>query len=78
MTQPIGAFCTIKWLDDKSVQRVYISFGEYDDDTGEDGFGVNDSRIFGYSDDVHGIAEAYEHSFKVLDAELFFNEEIIR
>lgn len=66
----IGAVCIIKWHSDGGTEKAYISFGNYDEDTETDGFGVPDSAIFGYSDDVDGIREAYEHEFAVLDVEL--------
>ena len=69
-TQVIGANCIIKWLSDGGTEQVYISFGNYDEDTETDGFGVPDSVIFGYSDDVDGIAEAYSHEFKILEVDL--------
>ena len=72
----IGAVCIIKWHSDGGTEQVYISFGEYDEDTGTDGFGVPDDTIFGYSDDVDGIAEAYEHDFAVLEAELVVKEVV--
>jgi len=79
MTQPkkpIGATCIVKWLSDGGTERVYISFGEYNEDTEEDGFGVPDSHVWGYSDDVDGIAEAYEHDIKILDAQLVYMDEV--
>jgi len=72
----IGATCIIKWLSDGGTEQVYISFGNYDEDTETDGFGVPDCVIFGYSDDVDGIAEAYSHEFVVLDVELEVREAI--
>lgn len=71
---PIGAKCTIKWLSDGGLEAVYISFGEYNEETGQDGYGVDDCLIWGYSDNVEGIAEAYEHEIKILDTEIIYQE----
>ena len=70
--QPIGAKCVIEWLSDGGLESVYISFGEYNEDTEQDGHGVPDCAIWGYSDDVNGIAEAYEHEIKILETELVY------
>lgn len=76
MKQLIGAKCIIKWHSDGYTEDVYISFGEYNEDTGEDGYSISDCYIFGYSDDVAGIAEAYEHDFAVLHTELIYDGDI--
>ena len=70
--QPIGARCVIKWLSDGGLESVYISFGEYNEETEQDGHGVHDCLIWGYSDNVDGIAEAYEAEIKILETELIY------
>lgn len=54
MSEPIGAYATIKWLgDNEIVGGYYFSFGDYpefNEDTGDDGHGVPDSAIFFYCD----------------------------
>jgi hypothetical protein len=43
---PIGAQATIKWLDVDTVEDVYFSFDDYQDDQETDRFGIPDNRIF--------------------------------
>lgn len=84
--QPIGATCTIKWLDEDSepVDGYYFSFGqypEYDEDTGEygdDGYGVPDDAIFFYCDSEHALKSYMTkgvEDFIVLDYELEYADE---
>ena len=56
--QPIGATCTIKWLDDnQEVDGYYFSFGEYNEDNepDHDSFGVRDDNIFYYCSDEDSL-----------------------
>lgn len=71
----IGAVATIKWEhDDKPVQGMYFSFGEYDEDAGTDTFGVSDDRVFFYAageQEMKQLMEPYPYNdFVVLDYEL--------
>jgi hypothetical protein len=74
--QPIGAYATIKWIDDieSEYSDVYFSFGEYIEETEKDSFGVSDSKIFYYAEDVLDL-DALKNStydFKVISYTLEF------
>lgn len=45
---PIGANCEIEYLDNKQVSQAYFSFGQYNDSSNQDSYGINDERIFYY------------------------------
>jgi hypothetical protein len=45
----IGAHAVIQWIGQKEAQKAYISYGEWDETTDTDGFGVDDSQIFYYA-----------------------------
>jgi hypothetical protein len=44
----MGATALCKWVGEDDPIEYYFSFGEYDEETGQDTFGVNDDRIFFY------------------------------
>lgn len=44
----IGANVRYKWLDDGAEGKSYISFGEYNEETNMDSYGVNDDYILFY------------------------------
>ena len=44
----IGAWCEIEWLDDLAKGFRYISFGEFNEETGCDNYGVIDDAILFY------------------------------
>jgi len=44
----IGATVLCKWADTKEEGEYYFSFGEYDEATETDNFGVNDGNVFFY------------------------------
>ena len=44
----IGATALCKWSDTKEEGEYYFSFGEYDETTETDNFGVNDEDVFFY------------------------------
>jgi hypothetical protein len=46
--QPIGAWVSVKYKGSDEVYENYISFGEYNQDTDCDSFGVLDEKIFFY------------------------------
>ena len=66
----IGAVCAVKHHSDGGTEQIYVSFGNYDEDTEADCYGVPDSEIYGYADDVDDISTGYAHEFVVLDVEL--------
>jgi hypothetical protein len=56
MTSAIGATVTIAWDDEPTaVFEEYISYGEYNPDEENDGFGVHDSFIFYYVKDYEEL-----------------------
>jgi len=74
--KPIGAYATIKWIDESESEYsdVYFSFGEYIEETEKDSFGVSDSKIFYYAEDVLDL-DALKNStydFKVISYMLEF------
>ena len=50
MTSAIGATVTTQWIDtpEDQVFEEYISYGEYNPDEEDDGFGISDFTIFYY------------------------------
>ena len=80
-TNPIGAYATIKFLDDHhEVSQVYISFGQYDDETEKDSYGINDNHIFYYCDegeeDFKSLVQEGAEDFIVLNYELAYREAL--
>ena len=77
--QPIGAYAVIQWLDTgEEVDGYYFSFGEYDDDSDCDSFGVADDNIFFYCDGEHALKSymtAGKEDFVVLSYELEYNQD---
>lgn len=72
-----GAHVTLKLLHDKTNEAVverYFSFGEYDEDTETDSFGISDMDIYFYAQSVEELEELkqrHDHSeFVILDYEL--------
>ena len=84
--KPIGAYVTIQWLDangkpeeDTEYSGVYFSFGEFEEDTDCDSYGVPDDRIFYYAFDAHDLNKLKDSDsdFKVIDYELEYQDEQI-
>jgi hypothetical protein len=48
MSKRIGATALCRWKDTKETAELYFSFGEYDQATDTDGFGVYDGDVFFY------------------------------
>lgn len=44
----IGATALCRWVGEDDPIEYYFSFGEYNEETEQDTFGVNDDRIFFY------------------------------
>ena len=77
--QPIGAYATVLWLDGNGepedgteYSNVYFSFGQFEDDTDCDSFGVHDANIFYYADGEQDMERLKNSTwdFKVIDYEL--------
>ena len=71
----IGGWATVRYLDEQEpLGNVYFSFGEYDEETGLDTFGVRDDRVFFYATCEDELKEMMKESmlrdFVVLDYEL--------
>jgi len=54
----IGATALCRWADTKEEREYYFSFGEYDEATETDGFGVNDGNVFFYCSEGELLAMA--------------------
>ena len=48
-TQLTGAWASVCYCDGTEPMEVYISFGDYNEATNRDNFGVSDNRIFFYA-----------------------------
>jgi hypothetical protein len=72
--KPIGAFATIRYIDEKEpIEGVYFSFGEYDEDSNEDSYGINDLFIFFYcegEEDLKSFMKKGAEDFVVMSYEL--------
>ena len=84
--QPIGAYATVQWLDlegnpedGTEYSDVYFSFGQFEDDTDCDSFGVHDANIFYYAEDEVDLKRLKnsKYDFKVIDYELEYRDEQI-
>ncbi len=73
MSNPVGAYATIKYLDDGTIlENVYFSFGDYIEKRNEDSFGVNDLNIFFYcegEEDMKSLMTEGGEDFVVLNYE---------
>jgi hypothetical protein len=45
----IGANALIQWIGEEQAQNAYISYGNWNEESNDDGLGVNDDFIFYYS-----------------------------
>jgi hypothetical protein len=72
--KPIGAFATIQYIDDEDpIEGVYFSFGEFDEDSMEDSYGVSDLFVFFYcegEEDLKSFTKKGAEDFIVLSYEL--------
>ena len=46
--EAIGAWGLVRWSDTGEELQAYYSFGEYDEETDRDTYGIHDSKIFFY------------------------------
>lgn len=63
----VGAHCETEYLDNKGSFNAYFSFGDYNDKTHTDSYGIDDDYVFFYADK----GEADLKSFLVPGAEDF-------
>lgn len=63
----IGATALCKWADTQEEREYYFSFGEYDEVTESDSFGVDDGNIFWYCSEEELIAIGEGNDFQVLE-----------
>jgi hypothetical protein len=49
MSEIIGVNALIQWIGEEQAENVYISYGRYNEESNDDGLGVNDDFIFYYS-----------------------------
>ena len=71
----IGGWATVRYLDEQEpLGNVYFSFGDYDEETGLDTFGIHDDRVFFYATGEDELKEMMNENelrdFVVLDYEL--------
>ena len=73
---PIGAIATIQFDNEpEPIEGYYFSFGDYDEDTNSDSFGVNDHRVFYYAQgeaDMVALSKPNGGDFVILSYELEF------
>ena len=73
---PIGAIATIQFDNEpEPIEGYYFSFGDYDEDTNSDSFGVNDHRVFYYAQgeaDMIALSKPNGGDFVILSYELEF------
>ena len=48
MSEVIGVNALIQWIGEEQAENVYISYGRYNEESNDDGLGVNDDFIFYY------------------------------
>jgi hypothetical protein len=72
--KPIGAFATIRYIDEKEpIEGVYFSFGEFDEESMEDSHGISDLFIFFYcegEEDLKSFMTEGAEDFVVMSYEL--------
>jgi hypothetical protein len=82
--QPIGASVSIKWLDQlefEPIDGAYISFGDYNEETERDSYGIPDECVLYYccEDDLKQLMDADKtpSDFIVIDYKLEYKNEQI-
>lgn len=65
----IGATALCRWADTKEEREYYFSFGEYDEATETDGFGVIDGNVFYYCSEgeLHSMVGKDSNDFQVIE-----------
>lgn len=83
MNKPIGALVRFEWLDESAIQdKAYFSFGDYDDVSETDSFGIPDERIFYYVDGGEaGLIEMMNNpnlpEYKIIGYELTYPNDVV-
>ena len=69
-TEMIGGWATVRYIDEKEPlsRDVYFSFGQYDEATESDTFGVWDETIFFYATGESELKEMMEQFFDFSDS----------
>ena len=77
--QTIGAWATVRLHDPECEGRVYLSFGDYNEQDNCDEFGVPDDLVFYYTSFIEmtgALSEPTNHvDFTVIDYELVDNDD---
>lgn len=78
----IGATVVLKWWHDEEPIGAYCSFGEYDEETERDSFGIEDVEIFFYFDGPEELQQVKEQDrstnslgFDILDYRLEYADD---
>jgi hypothetical protein len=73
--KPLGAWALIEWTDTKEKVVRYFSFGQYNDKTETDTFGLEDDQIFYYAEGESELETLMiePDQFKVLTWDLVYN-----
>lgn len=53
--QPIGVMVDYRFVNDTHTLEGYVSFGEYDEDTDQDSYGIPDEYIFYYCESLQEL-----------------------
>lgn len=75
----IGADATVYYKDEGEEQAftTYFSFGEYNEETGKDTYGVADMRIFFYveeEEDMRSLSTPGAEDFVVLSYDIIYQD----
>lgn len=75
MDKPLGAWALIEWVDTKEQATRYFSFGQYNDKTETDTFGLEDDLIFYYAEGESELKTLMiePDQFKVITWELVYD-----
>lgn len=65
----IGATVLCRWADTKEENELYFSFGQYEEATETDSFGVYDGNVFFYTkeEELLGMVGGKSNDFEVIE-----------